>query len=346
MSERNAELDYARAIAIVLVVFGHALRGLMGAGYVSEDGWAFTTDYLIYTFHMPLFLLISGALFAPEKFVGLGGLLGKLGVLVVWPYLLWSLVQGAAQVTMASSGAVNNADASWIGLLQIGWVPIGQFWFLYALFFAQILAFLAYKRLPVWLTAVFAFFVFTYLGPRASEVPILVAYGCFYFALGMLARKHEIMAKLPSSWSGALALLAAGLLVAIACYMTNIPAYMPIPAAIMLSAATISVCKALAKGLAGSKAGWWMAIVGQCSMGIYVLHILVIGVVRLVMTRFIGVTDPALLLVVLTIMATAIPIAVQLAALRLGVEKWIGMPCSAKPFTASASRGGVATPAN
>ena len=344
MSQRNAELDYARAIGIVLVVFGHALRGLMGAGYAPEDGWAITTDYLIYTFHMPLFLIISGSLFAPEKFAGLGGLLAKLSVLVVWPYLLWSLVQGSVQALMAGSGAVNNDNASWTGLLQIGWMPIGQFWFLYALFVAQVLAFLAYRRIPLWLAATMAFAVFTYLGPRESEVAILIAYGCFYFALGMLARKYDIIARLPSSWSGALTLLAVGMIVAVGCYLTKIPPYMPIPAALMMSAAVISLCKAMGPVLEGSRAGWWIAIVGQCSMGIYVLHILAIGAVRLAMTQYLGITDTALLLVGLTVSATVVPVAVQLIALRLGVEKWIGMPCSAKPFTASAARRGVAAP--
>ena len=283
MTERNAELDYARAIGIVLVVFGHALRGLQGAGYVPEDGsgsgWAFATDYLIYTFHMPLFLIISGALFAPEKFAGARSLLGKLAVLIVWPYLLWSVVQGAVLVLMARFGAVNSTDADWSWILQIGWVPLGQFWFLYALFAAQVLAFFAYKRVPVWAMAAITLTAFLVLAQGGEEVPVLVSYGCFYFALGMVARKLDLIARLPATWPGALALLAAGSATAVACLLFEVPAYLPIPAAIVMSAATISVCKALKPVLAASSVGWWFAIIGQCSMGIYVLHILAIGAV-------------------------------------------------------------------
>ncbi len=296
---------------------------------------------------MPLFLIVSGALFAPEKFSGPRSLLGKLSVLIVWPYLLWSIVQGAVLVVMARFGAVNSVNADWSWLLEIGWSPLGQFWFLYALFIAQVLAFFAYRRVPVWgmaaiSLAAFAWFMVT----RGPEVTILVSYGCFYFALGMMARKVDLFGRLPSRWPGALALLAAGAAIAVICLLTEVVPYWPIPAAIVMSLATISVCKAMTPALAGRSVGRWFAIIGQCSMGIYVLHILAIGAIRLGMTRFMGITDPALLLVGITLVATLVPVAVQLVALRLGIEKWCGMPSSAKPFTATGLRAGTAAPAS
>ena len=52
-------VDAAKGIGIVLVVYGHAVDGLRSAGLVPADGWAAFSFYAIYTFHMPLFFLLS-----------------------------------------------------------------------------------------------------------------------------------------------------------------------------------------------------------------------------------------------------------------------------------------------
>ena len=48
------------------------------------------------------------------------------------------------------------------------------------------------------------------------------------------------------------------------------------------------------------------------------------------MTKFLKVSDPAVLLTVLTLCATLIPVAVQLVAVRLGIDKLVGLPSSVK----------------
>ena len=48
-------IDIAKGIAIILVVYGHCLRGLASANVVSTNSWLIITDYTIYTFHMPVF---------------------------------------------------------------------------------------------------------------------------------------------------------------------------------------------------------------------------------------------------------------------------------------------------
>lgn len=62
--ERNRTVDFVKGILIVLVVFGHGLQFCFGSGYENAD--LFFDDYLfraIYTFHMPLFMFISGYFF-------------------------------------------------------------------------------------------------------------------------------------------------------------------------------------------------------------------------------------------------------------------------------------------
>lgn len=49
--------DIAKAFAILLVVFGHVLIGLFGAGVVDKTPTWMMVYNGIYLFHMPLFFL-------------------------------------------------------------------------------------------------------------------------------------------------------------------------------------------------------------------------------------------------------------------------------------------------
>jgi fucose 4-O-acetylase-like acetyltransferase len=132
--ERVAWIDAARGVGIILVVMGHVERGLVSAGIAKDPSWL-ALDYTLYTFHMPLFFLLAGL--NARHSVERGAkpfLLNKL-VTIVFPYFLWSLLQGVVLVA-ASSLTNNKADMG--SLLSIGWKPMSQFWFLYALMLCNI----------------------------------------------------------------------------------------------------------------------------------------------------------------------------------------------------------------
>lgn len=57
--ERLLALDYAKGFAIFLVVFGHLVAGDRPEG----NEWYRTLQHLVYAFHMPLFMFLSGAAF-------------------------------------------------------------------------------------------------------------------------------------------------------------------------------------------------------------------------------------------------------------------------------------------
>jgi len=122
-------LDLARGIGVVLVVAGHAERGLTAAAIAQGEGWRLF-DLGLYTFHMPLFMVLAGLNVPGSLRRGRGEFLtGKLWT-IAWPYVLWSLVQGVLGVELSG---VTNGHADWSGLTMIAWRPISPFWFLYAL---------------------------------------------------------------------------------------------------------------------------------------------------------------------------------------------------------------------
>ena len=61
--ERELLPDLLRGFAIVLVVLGHCIQNGSGADYRSEALYFSDRFYqFIYSFHMPLFMMISGYL--------------------------------------------------------------------------------------------------------------------------------------------------------------------------------------------------------------------------------------------------------------------------------------------
>ena len=63
------DIDRAKGLAILLVVFGH----LMASGYPRGNAWYDTAKDIVYTFHMPFFMYLSGTVFgfANKQWTGL-----------------------------------------------------------------------------------------------------------------------------------------------------------------------------------------------------------------------------------------------------------------------------------
>lgn len=326
---RVAAFDIAKGIAIVLVVYGHCLRGLVAGGAIEPPMALLASDYAIYTFHMPLFFVISGYFLDRS---------GKKDFRTVWrgrirtvayPYFLWSLVHGGLLYAVSGSGMANN-DMPLSRLLQIGWNPISPYWFLYALFFAYVLAGLL-QRLPVeWMTGL-AFATFLGLFATGPSVLLDIAYAFFYVSIGVMVRERGLINRLPSSPSGCLVLWAAFVVATAASYALSVPERLPLVPAFLGLAAVTSTCLYLDRRHSDAAITRVLELLGQCSMGIFVLHIIVLAAARLFLLRFLHVTEPAILLLIGTAEAVLLPAVIQILAIRMGVQNALGLPSSAKP---------------
>lgn len=131
-SFRDHWVDCAKTIGILLVVFGHEIRGLFGGN--AEFPYAFlrVVDSAIYSFHMPLFFFLSGLFFLTSfSHRGFGNLLVRKLDTIFYPYILWSLFQGGLEVYL------NRYIGAYIApydVFLLLWQPRAQFWFLYTLF--------------------------------------------------------------------------------------------------------------------------------------------------------------------------------------------------------------------
>ncbi|WP_426230655.1 acyltransferase family protein [Pararhizobium sp. DWP3-4] len=196
---RQAWIDVARAVALVLVVTGHTERGLVAAGIMTSDA-AQDFDLVVYSFHIPLFFLISGLLFAqstrrrPFVQTWKARTMRLLRPCLIWSVVLLVLIVLAANLANAP---VSPADA-FSSLLLLPLQPVSIFWFLYTLLLCMAVSGLAIenrlftdRQLLFWSIALHLAYLL-FLSDRQAGMGlhfIRFAEHQFYFALGIyLAR--------------------------------------------------------------------------------------------------------------------------------------------------------------
>lgn len=127
MKERDYYFDNAKFILIFLVVFGHLLRS-----YIEDYEKILTLYNVIYTFHMPAFIVISGYF---AKGIYKSGYIGKIAKKLIIPYMLFQLIYSIFYYFLYQKKAlhVDPFDPHWAL-----WFLLSLFcWNLLLLFFAK-----------------------------------------------------------------------------------------------------------------------------------------------------------------------------------------------------------------
>lgn len=122
---RDATLDIAKALAIILIVVGHVWRALEPAGLV-QDPLLTQVDGVIYMAHLSVFAFTAGLFVAGGmRRDGPWHYARARTVTFLWLYTLWSTLQLLMKIAV---GSVVNDPVSPVELLRI-WEPKEQFWF-------------------------------------------------------------------------------------------------------------------------------------------------------------------------------------------------------------------------
>jgi fucose 4-O-acetylase-like acetyltransferase len=315
-------------VGITLVVYGHVARGLQTAG-IGPGGAA--TDIpvsMVYTFHMPLFFFLSGLFFLPSlERHGVGGLLrGKLDT-ILWPFLLWSLVQGAVEVQLS---AYKNDPTTWAQVFSLLWQPRAQFWFLYALFTIFVLAALYFRAFPRGLVFALLIGLASYLWPvlLPGVTPLLLAsQGLVFFVTGIVFARHADIERLARPGI-ALTLLGGAILCQILFHFefglrNSDRGFALLLLALVSIAATVAL-----SALCARRPNRLVSLIGTSTMAIFVLHILTGSGARVLLQRVLGVESFAVHLGVGMVAGLFLPIAIAAVAKRLGVRYLFEAPLS------------------
>lgn len=333
MGDRLDWIDIAKGVGIILVVVGHAGRGLMRAGLPDPGALLPALDRIIYAFHMPLFFVLAGITFGLRPPAAMHpGLTRRawrlLYALVVWTYAFLAM--------RALAGSSANAGGAWEDLLVWPLPPFAHFWFLWALLL-NMLAFGGLRlALSGWIAGV-RFWALALAGSLAAHflLPVPPALAPFIgealafgpvFTLGALIGASSLARQVPRWSTAALGavLFAFGLWVG----LQAAPGAGP-PWAGVLPGALLALCLLLPLAAVAARAGGtaWargLAFLGVISLAIFVMHTMFSAALRILLLKL-GVTDLALHLTLGTLVGVIGPLLAYLAARRMGLRRLAGL---------------------
>ncbi len=310
-SRRIDWIDYAKAVAIILIVASHIQHRLLKSGLCGSGGAYDFIDGLLYSFHVPLFFFLSG-LFFYSSFLkrGLREFLTGKACTILYPFVVWSLFQTAVEVILKS--------ASPSALMTCLYYPRAHFWFLYALFFMSVVSAVIYWKggklaLPVCL-AVSIVLLLTYrsvnYGPFSD-----FAKNFIYFALGILACRTGLMGMKKSMplWN---AVMATGQFVVLEVWFLTNGWHTTLAGQFLLAVSgtlfVVTLCMVL-----NDVAMPWLKYIGRRTLPIYVAHVLVAYAVMTLMGRLVKTDSLALYAAVGMLAGTGIPLIMYAVANRL-----------------------------
>ena len=194
--KRNQYLDVIKAICMILVVVGHCLQYGSGDDYFSEARYFDNPVFaFIYSFHMPLFMLISGYLFAEslknKKWNEV--LLSKAKQLLV-PLLCWSTVSLAIRIIKSLTGmSEETVSVVWAVKNLISGFVYGP-WFLWAIWWCSFVIILVRRLFKDHLLVYIAGSLLTLVIPDALNLS-LYKYMWPFFLLAYLFNQYDLKTK-------------------------------------------------------------------------------------------------------------------------------------------------------
>jgi fucose 4-O-acetylase-like acetyltransferase len=331
----------------LLVVFGHALRGLFGAALMSPTGFWGRVDTFIYAFHMPLFFFLSGLFFTATHGASWGAFAKRQVVRLGYPYLLWASVQMLIQGAFARQA---NHAISGAHLWTILYAPPMQFWFLYALLCQSLLLGwldkLGLDRGLAFSLALAAALTgpFVPLGPWG--VPYQVREFLPYFTLGaflgvgctgaLLARTRVLLARGPARFDHRPLFALAGFAAIGAAMRQGWLQEHATAQLFSLAGAAAALCLAGWFAAARSRSGLRastarvLAVCGRRSLPIYVLHTIVSAGTRIGLQRVLRLESPWLHLALGTGLGVLVPLALAGWAERARIPYLFAWPSAVR----------------
>ncbi|MDR0546190.1 MAG: acyltransferase family protein [Dysgonamonadaceae bacterium] len=139
MTKRIEFIDALKGFAIFCVLWGHALQYLRG----NYDFFHNPLFEFIYSFHMPLFFVVSGFFFASSLKLNIKDFMLKKGKQLLLPCFSWAILFALLYV---ATTIYHNTKIDYVRLLK-SVSPLGWFWFLRELFISYCIVYFALKML-------------------------------------------------------------------------------------------------------------------------------------------------------------------------------------------------------
>ncbi|WP_165356957.1 acyltransferase family protein [Nocardioides zhouii] len=332
--KRDQSIDVARGITIIAIVLGHVVIGV-GAAHMANSQQVEDVTRGLYLFRLSTLAYLSG-LFVQRGIAKAGakGFITQRLLLFGWLYLLWSTIQSTAK---ALAGSLTNGTMGWGEVLRL-WVPEGQLWFLPWLMSVTLIAVVvkpwaSRTRALVSLggSLVLALAVWgvepTLIFTRGWALLLPFLAGCV-----MTATTHARMFRsLAVAW--VVALGGAAVWLSLDFGFTVVPPTLGgedrtvsgVVLGVLACVVGTAACLAWAGLLARTRASAAIGAVGRRSLEIFLAHIVVASGARIVLLQL-GVESLGVHLVVGVMLGVVVPMAIAVAAERLGWTWVFGTP--------------------
>ncbi|MBO7579917.1 MAG: acyltransferase family protein [Bacteroidaceae bacterium] len=140
---RLKAFDILKLYAIFLVLWGHSIQYFLSSTYYDEPIYR-----IIYSFHMPLFMMISGFFSISSMSQSPLDFVRKKFVQLILPTFSWVVVLGLLHI-LSRTNFLTQSPSLWmipikeaiVSILQ-GWFSLDPFWFLKTCFLCYLLAYL------------------------------------------------------------------------------------------------------------------------------------------------------------------------------------------------------------
>lgn len=312
-------VDYAKGLGIIFVVFGHVIKGLYTAKLVDPTFFYYAINF-VYSFHMPLFFMLSGYFFL-NSFLKRGTryiIINKLET-IIYPFVIWSIIQTFIEAKLS---AYTNNHISMSALLTCLYMPRSQFWFLFALFFINILNVLFFNiskkyatiiSLIVWV--VYYNLPFTLVSFDKTFINLL------YFNVGILLSQYTFcIDKIQNNWK----LFILNVII----YSISLYLYFNYPQTEwynevfpQLSGSFIIIY--IANIIANKSTLPYLKYMGVNSMVIYLLHLLVGNGVRIFMAKFLHIHNSTAHIITGTAFGLICPLLIYQLVIKTKYLKWL-----------------------
>lgn len=185
-----ATADFVKCVCIILMVLFHLV--------CIEEAYPYAKA-VVYTFHMPVFLFLSGL------FANMGKPASVFGRYILWIFIPYAVMEAAytgMSAVLPVRGGVESLSPAVI-LHNVFLRPMGPYWYLHTLVVALLACYLcsvACRRLPTVLFLI----VFSLCLGLLSYIGLLSADSALYFALGVAANRFSMSFDTffrPAAWA-------------------------------------------------------------------------------------------------------------------------------------------------
>ncbi|MBQ9926588.1 MAG: acyltransferase [Lachnospiraceae bacterium] len=223
VNKRSTYLDVVKAFAIICVIFGHCIQYGSGSNYLKGDLFLDNIIFkIIYSFHMPLFMLVSGYLFAHsvKGKTWTKILINRIRTLLL-PILMWM----ALPFIIVMIYALGNSNVECIAALNnCVSTSLSNLWFLWAVFWCSLVVTIVSRFFKDSKIVYLLGFVLTFFVPDIMYLN-LYKFMYPYFVVGYFYNKDGYVKKLNKICNYPYTLLALGVVFGILLFFYDRDAY-------------------------------------------------------------------------------------------------------------------------